>query len=421
MQIVSESRKRFPVTIRRGSVAVKIYRVRRGDGRETFKAAWHVGGVRRMREFPTYTEAHAEASLKADQLAAGKVTAAADLSGDDAAALVEARGILKGVPMLSALREWAKARDLTGGNVIPAAEAWKARHAAKFARKKVADVVTEFCRAKTKAGFNVADDHSSIFDNIKADLGAEFIDAVSAHKLEVWLAKRENPVSRNTYRRRLVSVWRWARGRGYLPRDVMTEAEHTQRAREEAPEIGVINSATWERFLEFIRASHPELLAAVVVAGFCGLRRNEIHGQTWEDVNLAQKFVRVTKAKRGTPARRLVPLSDAAVEWLMLCPGEHKGAIGPALAVDKFRKAARDAKPAFELPENAFRHSFISCRVVATGSVAESALEAGNSPQIVHRHYRELVTKAEGVAWFNVRPAAPGDVLGMDGKKVRHA
>jgi len=374
-----------------------------------------------MREFATYAEAHAEASLKADQLAAGKVNAAVDLTGDDAAALVEARLVLKGAPLLSALREWAKARDLTGGHVIPAAEAWKARHAAKFARKKVADVVTEFCRAKTKAGFKVADDHSSIFDAIKDQLGDEFIDSVSAHKLEAFLALRENPVSRNTYRKRIVAVWRWARGRGYLPRDVMTEAEHTQRAREEAPEIGIISAATWARFLEFIRSDHQDHLAAAVLAGFCGLRRSEIHGQKWEDVNLAEKFLRVTKAKRGTPAWRLVPLSDAAVEWLMLCPGEHKGAIGDALAVDKFRKAAREAKPAFELPENCFRHAYISHRVATTGSVAETALEAGNSPQIVHRHYRERVSKAEGAAWFGVRPIKAGDVFGMDGKKVRHA
>jgi hypothetical protein len=37
-----------------------------------------------------------------------------------------------------------------------------------------------------------------------------------------------------------------------------------------------------------------------------------------------------------------------------------------------------------------------------TGNVAETALEAGNSPTIIFQHYRELFTKAEGEAWFNV-------------------
>jgi integrase len=280
--------------------------------------------------------------------------------------------------------------------------------------------VDEFCRAKTAAGFNVADDHASIFENIKTDLGAEFIDQVNSRKIEAWLAKRENPVSRNTYRKRIVSIWRWAQKRGYLARDTKTEAEQTERAREQAPEVGIISTATWASFLEFVRAKAPELIATVAVAGFCGLRRREIHGQTWEDINLEQKFLRVTKAKRGTPARRLIPLSDAAVEWLMLCR-RRKGPIGPTLSIDRARKMAREATPKIELPENCFRHAYISHRVAATGTVAETALESGNSPQIVHRHYRELVTKAEGLAWFAVKPATLGGVIPMGRKAVASA
>lgn len=79
-----------------------------------------------------------------------------------------------------------------------------------------------------------------------------------------------------------------------------------------------MSAATWKTFLELVRASAPDLIAAAAIAGFAGLRRAEIHAQQWEDINLKEKFLRVTKGKRGTPARRLVPLSDAAVEWLML-------------------------------------------------------------------------------------------------------
>jgi integrase len=403
---------RFPVSIRRGSVVTRVYRLQRADGREIFTASWNAGGQRLTRQFSSYAEAHAEATFKAEQLAAGRVNAAVTLSGDDAGALAEARRLCGSVPFLAAVREWARARDLTDGHVIAAAEAWKARNSARIARRKVCVVVDEFCRAKTAAGFKVADDHSSIFDSIRDDLGDEFIDLVSARRLETWLAQRENAVSRNTYRKRIVSVWRWAQKRGYLPRDVKTEAEQTERAREEAPEIGIISAATWARVLELVRATAPELIACAVGAGFCGLRRNEIHGQTWEDINLEQRFLRVTKAKRGTPARRLLPLSEAAVQWLLL-GRDREGLIGPSFGLDRLRKLAREAKPAIDLPENCFRHSYISHRVAATGSVAETALEAGNSPQIVHRHYRELVTKAEGVAWFATAPAVAGEVIAL--------
>ncbi len=400
--------------IRRGSVVTRVYRVERADKREVFTAAWRVGRHREVRQFTSYVSAYAEAALKAEQLAAGKINAATLLSGEDGAVLVEARRLCGKIPVLAALKEWATAGDLTGGQVIAAAEAWKARNGPRIARKRVSDVVDEFCRASTAAGHHVAEDHASIFASIKTDLGGEFIDLVNARKLGTWLAIRKNAVSRNTYRKRIVAVWRWAQKQGYLPRDTKTEAEQTERAREEAPEIGIIGSATWATFLEMIRVTDSGLLAPATIAGFCGLRPVEIHGQTWEDVNLAEKFLRVTRGKRGTPSRRLVPLCDAAVEWLMLCPN-RKGPIGHPLSVDRMRKLARDAKPKIELPENCFRHAYISNRVAVTGTVAETALESGNSPQIVHRHYRELVTKAEGAAWFAVRPSR------TDGKVVEFA
>jgi integrase len=410
---------RFPVSIRRGSIRVGIYRVkhRTAAAGHVFTVAWNAAGKRLTRQFTDYPEAHAEATLKADQLSAGKIGSAASLNGDDVAALAEARRLCAGTPLVPALREWARARDLTQGNIIGAAEAWKARNVARIARHKVADVVAEFCRSKTAAGFNVADDHFSIFENIKTDLGGEFIDTVSARKLETWLARREHPVSRNTYRKRIVSVWRWAQKRGYLPRDTKTEAEQTERAREDAPVIGIVNVATWQKFIELIRAKDPELISVAAIAGFCGLRRVEIHGQTWEDINLEEKFLRVTKGKRGTPARRLVPLCPAAIEWLMLCP-DRTGPICIGMGLDRARKLAREARPAIELPDNCFRHGFISHRVAEIGNIPEVSIEAGNSPQIINRHYRELVTKAEGVAWFAARPGAAGEAFDMAGKAV---
>lgn len=37
-------------------------------------------------------------------------------------------------------------------------------------------------------------------------------------------------------------------------------------------------------------------------------------------------------------------------------------------------------------------------------SAAQVALEAGNSPQMIFEHYRELVTEKEAKAWFAITP-----------------
>ena len=63
--------------------------------------------------------------------------------------------------------------------------------------------------------------------------------------------------------------------------------------------------------------------------------------------------------------------------------------------------------PVFKWKHNALRHSFISYRVATVKNVAEVALEAGNSPQMIFKHYRELVRPDAAKAWFAIVPKIP--------------
>jgi hypothetical protein len=60
----------------------------------------------------------------------------------------------------------------------------------------------------------------------------------------------------------------------------------------------------------------------------------------------------------------------------------------------------------FAWKHNALRHSFISYRLAAVQNTAQVALEAGNSPQMIFRHYRELVRPMDAEKWFEVTPAS---------------
>jgi hypothetical protein len=41
-----------------------------------------------------------------------------------------------------------------------------------------------------------------------------------------------------------------------------------------------------------------------------------------------------------------------------------------------------------------------------TQNVAQVAMEAGNSTQVIFKHYRELVTPKEAASWLGIRPTA---------------
>ena len=54
----------------------------------------------------------------------------------------------------------------------------------------------------------------------------------------------------------------------------------------------------------------------------------------------------------------------------------------------------------FAWKHNAMRHSFISYRLAEVNDTAKVSLEAGNTPQMIFKHYRELVRPADAQIWI---------------------
>ena len=398
--------------ITEGSVTVRIYKNAEPTNASgyAYVVAWRTGrGAegRKRKKFLTEAEAVAEARTMATQLAVGRVEGAG-MTRSDRDDLQAARAITNPTPLLAALKEWQRIRELTQGHGIAAAEAWAQRNVGGFERVNVESAVASFLKEKTRLGVQTAKNHNSIFADLKTAFKGQHIDVITTADLKAWLEKREHASTYNTFRKHIVSLWRWAQRQGYLPEGLKTAAERIDAAVEGPQEIGIIRVKAQRDLLEYFRAHHAEYIAPLALAIFCGLRRTEIHKQKWADIHLDRKHLTVSHGKRGTPARRIVPLCDSAVSWLMLC-GDRTGDVCDNLAIDRIRDIAITAE--FVLPDNCFRHGFISHRVAEVRNVAEVAIEAGNSPDIIFKHYRELVTKDEGEAWFASAPGVLADVI----------
>jgi hypothetical protein len=83
-----------------------------------------------------------------------------------------------------------------------------------------------------------------------------------------------------------------------------------------------------------------------------------------------------------------------------------------AADVDKQLKA-EDPNASFIWKHNALRHSFISYRVATVKNIAEVSLEAGNSPQMIFQHYREVVDADEAKKWFAIVPDEDEKVIAL--------
>jgi integrase len=117
----------------------------------------------------------------------------------------------------------------------------------------------------------------------------------------------------------------------------------------------------------------------VAICLFAGLRRSETLALTWEDIDLERCHIIVAGHKAKTRKRRLVTIQPNLAKWLKL------GGDLPIKNRDNALTAAyRLIGPNW--PANALRHSFVSYHLAMFNDVGKTALEAGNSPEMVFRH-----------------------------------
>src|SRR4026209_2776371 len=105
-------RIRFPITIKRGSSSVKIYRDPKPTG-TYYRVAYHIGGKRHRLHFNDIEKATREAEAKASQLSRGDIDAM-QLSGKDRLVYGRALDAVKdfALPLDAVAIEYAQARNL---------------------------------------------------------------------------------------------------------------------------------------------------------------------------------------------------------------------------------------------------------------------------------------------------------------------
>ena len=92
-------------------------------------------------------------------------------------------------------------------------------------------------------------------------------------------------------------------------------------------------------------------------------------------------------------------ISDNLAAWL--APLRRCGRVIPSCTQHKEITALAKSL-GIPWPRNVLRHSFISYRIAIVKSADQVALEAGNSPAIIFRHYRELTTEETAKEWFGI-------------------
>ena len=113
-------------------------------------------------------------------------------------------------------------------------------------------------------------------------------------------------------------------------------------------------------------------------------------------------YIEIKAAKAKSKSRRLVPIHPNLRAWLE----PLRKSEGPLCKVKNIAHAVWSLrrKAGLGWRQNALRHSYASYRLADTPDAARVALEMGNSPEKLFRHYRELVTPDAAKEWFTIMP-----------------
>jgi len=210
-------------------------------------------------------------------------------------------------------------------------------------------------------------------------------------------------------------LFTFAKAQNYLPGEKNTVVEQMQQVRVKSEDTTIFSP---EEMTTLLHNAPPDLVPILAIGAFAGIRMAELERLDWKAVDLERKFIEVRAGQAKTASRRVIPISDNLAAWLT--PLERKGKIVRTKELQTHVPAlARALK--IEWPRNVLRHSFISYRIAIVQSADQVALEAGNSPSIIFKHYRELMTEKQAEKWFGIMPKEGQweNTLSYDRKKRR--
>lgn len=256
-----------------------------------------------------------------------------------------------------------------------------------------------------KAGNNrrerTLQDLRSRWGKFVATFGDRQLGEITADELSQWLNTiTTNPCNRNNYRRKVAELYRAGIRKKWCLDNIVTETDRPL-VTQSVPGILTVEQAA--RLLE--KSDDHELTPFIVLGLFAGIRIAELQELDWSSVNITERAVVIDAANAKTRSRRVVELNDAAIAWLT--PYVRKsGPIVDKLNLRKRMDALRKAAGIKRWPDNALRHSFGSYHLSQHGDEVRTSHIMGNSPAMVHQHYKQLVMKSAAARFWNLRPAA---------------
>ena len=163
-----------------------------------------------------------------------------------------------------------------------------------------------------------------------------------------------------------------------------------------------------------LESAEGPVRAIIALQGLAGLRLEEALRLTWENVFGIPGHIEITAQNAKTRRRRLIDLCPALAAWLEPFRAMEGKVWNQPTGVNGYVRAFVRLRGPLKIPSrrNGMRHAFCTYHFALHSNENLTAAQAGNSPVMIHHHYKGLATKAEAESWFAVKPAkAEGKII----------
>ncbi len=389
-------------TVKFGSATVPIYRSE-SKGRIRFTLCYHRDGKRLRQAFSDLAAAKKEALFVAQRIQSG-MQQVTDIKPHERENYVAAMRLLEksGVPLVAAVEDYMRARTHAGTESLAAMAEEYGRLFKKVVRNATtAEVVDEMLKQREQDGASRA--YLRLLKTTLTRFAAKFpgsLMEVDAHQIDAWLRSLKVKLcTRNSMLRCIKIFFSYARSRNYLPEDRKTSAENLRIAKVVTDNMDIFSPETMTRMLH---SASADLIPILAIGAFSGIRMEELNRLDWSAVDLERRIIELRAGQAKTGSRRVIPITDNLAAWLE--PLEREGQVVPSVKSHHRAVSALARTLKIEWPRNVLRHSFISYRIATVKSADQVALEAGNSPSIIFKNYRELTTEEQADKWFAILP-----------------
>jgi integrase len=420
MKTKSKQGEGWPRKVQPGRAIVPVYRRLTPQGNFAYMVANYADGERRR--FDSYAN-EADALTAADTLAKRidkRDYVAASMTQKQAVEYAACTESLRpfGITLTAAVAAVVAALEITGdlAGMATATRFYKAKYKTVTA-KSVPDVVTELLALKETRG---ASDRYSQDLRLRLEKFADKftcnIGNVTTAEVQTWLdglklgSVKLGSQSYANYRRVIHLLFEHAVARGYCL--------DNPAAKVERPKIrnGEIEIFTPDEARRLLSAATKDFLPCLAIGLFAGLRSAEIERLEWKDIDLPQGHIVVGASTAKTASRRIVPIGKNLAEWLK----PYAGRAGKVWKGQWFYREQEDCAKATEIKANkdmgikaqkpvtwkanGCRHSFASYSFALCNDAGRVAGFMGNSPAMIHRHYKQLCTPADAQKFFSIKP-----------------